>query len=328
MPVKLRSKSRAQSVLISGAGIAGSATAYWLERFGFEVTVVERTGSAANARYPVDVRGAAIEVVERMGALSRLRAARTHAPELRFVNADGNPIAPIAPEDLIGEAPNGRFEVRRSALISALQDLTHGREIRHRFEDSIETLRNAQAGVDVRFRSGAEQRFDIVIGADGTHSITRALALGPKAPVNRYVSFCLNLLFDNASQRHPPRWSAGRVTLVGDAAHTPSFLSRKGSSFALVGAYLLAGELAAHADPTDAFASYERMAWPFMKADQKFAFKAGGSLLMPRVQEGLEARDAMLAALQTPGDASSHGEQRGQINRALKLPDYTRLIAN
>jgi len=328
MPVKLRSRSPAQSVLISGAGVAGLATAYWLDRFGFEVTIVERTGSAAKANYPVNVHGAAIEVVERMGAFSRLWAARAHKPGLRFVNADGHPIGSIASEDLIDDAPNRHFEVRRSVLSSALQDLTRGREIRHRFEDCIDVLKNGQAGVEVRFRSGAEQRFDIVIGADGMHSITRAMVFGPRAPANRYLGFCFNVFFDSASQHSSPRWSSGRVALVGDAAHTPSFMSRKGSSLALIGAYLLAGELAAHVDPTDAFASYEGMAWPFMRLSQMLAFKEGGSLLMPRAREGLDARDAILAAMQASGDASSHSEQWGQTNSAFKLPDYTRLIAN
>ena len=47
---------------------------------------------------------------------------------------------------------------------------------------SIDALQDEGAGVDVRFKSGAEQRFDIVIGADGLHSKTRALVFGPEAP--------------------------------------------------------------------------------------------------------------------------------------------------
>jgi 2-polyprenyl-6-methoxyphenol hydroxylase-like FAD-dependent oxidoreductase len=45
-------------------------------------------------------------------------------------------------------------------------------------------------------------------------------------------------------------------------------LSGQGSSFALVGAYVLARDLAAHADPADAFASYELIARLFMEANQ------------------------------------------------------------
>ena len=123
-----------------------------------------------------------------------------------------------------------------------------------------------------------------------------------------------------------PRWSSGRVALVGDAAHAPSFLSGQGSSLALVGAYVLAGELAAHADPVDAFASYERIARPFMEANQALASREGGSLLMPRTPEELDARNAALAAMQASGEAPSHSESSGQAHNALKLPDHIRWL--
>ncbi|MFF5213379.1 FAD-dependent monooxygenase [Streptosporangium sp. NPDC000396] len=45
-----------------------------------------------------------------------------------------------------------------------------------------------------------------------------------------------------------PAWSTGRVALVGDAAYATSFMSGQGSSVSLVGAYVLAGELATHGD--------------------------------------------------------------------------------
>jgi 2-polyprenyl-6-methoxyphenol hydroxylase-like FAD-dependent oxidoreductase len=343
-----------------------------------------------------------------MGVLSQLRAAHVDTRKLRFVDVDGNPIASITPENLSGGVTNRHIELPRGELTSVLYDLTRDREVRYRFNDSIDALHDDGAGVNVRFRSGTEQRFDIVIGADGMHSNTRALVFGPEAPFNRYLGFCFNLFsvpndaglsheaviyaepgrvagmyavgdsrtllaflnfatdeppfhsntdvdeqrqrtaeifsrggwisrrlveamqraddlfFDTVSQIHMPRWSSGRVALVGDAAHAPSFLSGQGSSLALVGAYVLAGELAAHANPVDAFASYERMARPFMESNQALASRKGGTLLMPRTQEELDARNAMLAAMQTSGKTPSYSEHARQVHNSLRLPDYTR----
>jgi len=401
---------KSRSVLISGASIAGPALAYWLDRYGFEVTVVERAPTVRSGGYPIDIRGTAIDVVERMGVLSKLQSAHIDTCRLTFVGADGRPIASIAPEDLAGGVTGRHIELPRGGLTSVLYDLTRDREIRYRFDDSVDALHDDGAGVDVRFRSGAARRFDIVIGADGMHSNTRALVFGPEAPFNLYLGFCFSLFslpndlglsheavvyaepgrlagvyavgdshmlqgflnfatdeptvhshadvdrqrqrtaeifrhggwqvprlvaamlraddlfFDTVSQIHMPRWSSGRVTLVGDAAHAPSFLSGQGSSLALVGAYVLAGELAAHADPVDAFASYERMTRPFMEANQALASRKGGSLLMPRTQEELDARNAMLAAMQTSGKAPSHGDHSRQVYNSLKLPDYSRWL--
>lgn len=64
-----------RTVLISGAGIAGPALAFWLNRCGHAVTVVEKAGTPRSGGYPIDVRGTALEVVRRMGILPRLREA-------------------------------------------------------------------------------------------------------------------------------------------------------------------------------------------------------------------------------------------------------------
>jgi 2-polyprenyl-6-methoxyphenol hydroxylase-like FAD-dependent oxidoreductase len=402
--------AKSRSALIAGASIAGPALAYWLDRYGFDVTVVERAPAIRSGGYPIDVRGTATDVVERMGVLSQLRSAHIDTRKLRFVDADGHPIATITPESLAGGVTDRHIELPRGELTSVLYGLTGDQPVRYRFNDSIDTLHDDGAGVDVRFRSGAQQRFDIVIGADGMHSNTRALVFGPEAPFNRYLGFCFNLFslpndlglaheaviyaepgrtagvyavgdshtlvaflnfatddppfhsntdvdkqrqrtaeifshrgwevarlvaamqradhlfFHTVSQIHMPRWSSGRVALVGDAAHAPSFLSGQGSSLALVGAYVLAGELAAHADPIDAFASYERMTRPFVEANQTLANREGGSLLMPRTQQELDARNAALAAMQASGEAPTYSEHSRQAHNALKLPDYTRWL--
>lgn len=65
------------------------------------------------------------------------------------------------------------------------------------------------------------------------------------------------------------RWSRGRLALVGDAAYCASPVSGMGTSLALVGAYVLAGELAAHVDYRDAFAGYERIMRPYVEQAQK-----------------------------------------------------------
>lgn len=59
--------------------------------------------------------------------------------------------------------------------------------------------------------------------------------------------------------------------LVGDAAHAPSPLTGKGTTLAIIGAYILAGELREHADYARAFAAYEAKFRPFVTQTQKLA---------------------------------------------------------
>jgi 2-polyprenyl-6-methoxyphenol hydroxylase-like FAD-dependent oxidoreductase len=63
--------------------------------------------------------------------------------------------------------------------------------------------------------------------------------------------------------------------LAGDAVHAPSFLSGQGASLALVGAYVLAGELANHDEPERAFATCEQICRAFVEAKQAPATRGG-----------------------------------------------------
>ncbi|GAA4791818.1 FAD-dependent monooxygenase [Actinomycetospora chlora] len=75
---------------------------------------------------------------------------------------------------------------------------------------------------------------------------------------------------DQVAQVVMDRWSTGRVALLGDAACSASPMSGQGTGIALVGAYLLAGELAAAGwDPEVGFARYEERMRPFVEANQE-----------------------------------------------------------
>jgi 2-polyprenyl-6-methoxyphenol hydroxylase-like FAD-dependent oxidoreductase len=67
-------------------------------------------------------------------------------------------------------------------------------------------------------------------------------------------------------------WSKGRIALVGDAAYCPSPYTGQGTSLALVGAYVLAWELARSGDDyAGAFARYHARMRPFVEVDQAIA---------------------------------------------------------
>ncbi len=78
--------------------------------------------------------------------------------------------------------------------------------------------------------------------------------------------------FDSMAQVHMPHWSKGRVTLVGDAAYSATPLSGQGTSIAIAGAYVLAGELSdAQSDYQIAFSNYEKLMRPFAEQNQALA---------------------------------------------------------
>src|SRR5947209_17836392 len=75
-----------KNILISGASIAGPTLAYWLKRYGFTPTVIERAPQLRAGGYPVDVRYEAVQVARLMGIWPRLQQEQTTLGEISFVN--------------------------------------------------------------------------------------------------------------------------------------------------------------------------------------------------------------------------------------------------
>ncbi|MEU3946248.1 FAD-dependent monooxygenase [Streptomyces sp. NPDC029526] len=451
-----------EPVLVSGAGIAGLSLAHWLRRLGHPVTVVEKAGAPRSGGYPVDVRGTALDVVERMGLLPRLREAHIGLRRLTFLDGDGTEVAALPPHSVTGGAEGRDLEVRRGDLTDALYEVVRD-DVEFLFGDSIDSIdtpdpdrtghgtghrtghgtghrtghgtghraghgtghrtghgtghrtghgtghraghgpgHRAGHGVDVTFRSGACRTFGLVVGADGTHSRTREILFGPEDRFHRHLGHCFavftmpntlaladevvlwntpgraaalyavgdgdevhallafahprpprrlfgdsraqralltevfadagwhvpdilaaargadDLFFDAVGQIRMPRWSSGRVALLGDAAHAPSFLTGQGTSLALVGAYMLAASLAGR-DHTAGFAAYEHGTRAFVTRNQDLVGE-GGTTLFPPTAPALARRDARLRALRTLGSLPAPAPR--PAHTSLTLPVF------
>src|ERR1700728_2207893 len=112
-----------RTVLISGAGVAGPTLAYWLAGYGFRPTVVERSEGQRSSGNPVDVRGEAIDVADRVGVLPRLREPATSVSGMALVTASGRRVGRIA----VGKPDGSELEVPRSDLAAVMHDAARGR---------------------------------------------------------------------------------------------------------------------------------------------------------------------------------------------------------
>ncbi|MFF7687820.1 FAD-dependent monooxygenase [Streptomyces syringium] len=324
------------NVLVSGAGVAGPALAYWLRRHGFTPTVVERAEQVREGGYAVDFRGEALDVLDRMGLLEEIRALDTEMGDAALMDADGQQYATLPAVIFAGD-----LEVLKGDVTRLLYEATRD-DVEYVFGDSIATLEQDDTGVHVTFERGEPRTFELVVGADGLHSRTRALAFGPEEQFVRHLGiytaiFSLDnylglrntghlysvpgraanifsarnntearaalhfasepleydwrdveehrrivaerfadegwqvprllreaaeasdFYFDANAQVKMDRWSTGRVVLLGDAGYCAAPTSGRGTSQALIGAYVLAGELAAAGgEHTAAFEAYER----------------------------------------------------------------------
>jgi 2-polyprenyl-6-methoxyphenol hydroxylase-like FAD-dependent oxidoreductase len=342
-------------VLISGAGIAGLTAAYWLQRYGFMPTVVERAPSLVTGGYKIDVRGTALQVLRRMGVHDAVVAASTDMQGAMLVDRDGKVINKMTGNEF-GHREGEDLEIVRGTLCEILKDNISNAEFI--FGDSIRAISQRPDSVQVEFANNSPREFDLVIGADGLHSNVRKIAFGDEsrfirdlglylcvytvpnylnldrmemqytelgrmaaiwssrgdtnaracfgfnAPSTRIdlhdrarqqqaltsiyqgigweipkllgmMSSSLDFYFDVAAQISMGHWSQGRVALVGDAGYCASPMSGQGSSLALVGAYVLTGELAAAGGTYQAaFHAYEKEMRPFVTINQELGIRS------------------------------------------------------
>jgi 2-polyprenyl-6-methoxyphenol hydroxylase-like FAD-dependent oxidoreductase len=338
-----------KNILISGASVAGTALAFWLNRFGFRPTIVERAPALRPGGYAVDFRGASLRVLERMGLLPEVERKQMRTGAITIVDRNNTKVASM-PDGFT----SGELEILRGDLACVFYQATR-ENTEYIFDDSIAGIQETGAGVDVKFQRTGRRTFDLVAGADGLHSKVRALAFGAETNYVRHLGYYLSIFtvpnylkldhtglyygtlgkkvgifcggdpqeakasfffatdplqydrrdirqekcilrehfrnegwevprlleametapdfyFDSISQVKMDRWSAGRSVLLGDAAYCASPLSGMGTGMAVIGAYILAGELAeADGDYALAFQRYESAMRNFVNKCQGIA---------------------------------------------------------
>jgi 2-polyprenyl-6-methoxyphenol hydroxylase-like FAD-dependent oxidoreductase len=364
-------------VLISGASFAGLATALWMRKLGYEVTIVEIGPGLKRGGTPVDIRDDTIAIVERMGLLDQIKAMALAPRATEFRTREGDLIARMAAEPPTDESAGDGYEIHRDDLLDILAAATEG-EVEMLWNNSIESLTDPDDDrVRVVFRDGTERDFAMVFGCDGNHSTVRRLRFGEEAlysrfletyfsvatldhliidpqttqvtnapgvtmlvnsydtttdlvlgfrseqeipydhhdedeqkrilrehllqagsPFSDHIDEALNVdtfYFDKLSQIRMPKWTSGRIALVGDAGYCASPAAGMGGSLAVIGATALFDAFrAADGNVEQAFVEYERALQPIVEEIQYNAEQIGVSSYFPVTDEELLARNSML----------------------------------
>ena len=156
-----------KNILISGAGIAGPALAYWLKKYGFYPTIVDQAPALREGGYAIDFVGAVFDVAEKMGILPDLKQTDLKIKELVFVDKNSNRKGALNSFRMRNLLNNRYLNLFRRDLSKAIYNHLD-KDIEIIFGDSISKIEQNLDSILVTFKSGKVRSFDLVVGTDGS----------------------------------------------------------------------------------------------------------------------------------------------------------------
>ncbi|HRD10638.1 MAG TPA: FAD-binding domain [Mycobacterium sp.] len=173
-------------VAISGAGVAGTALAYWLHRTGHTPTLIEQAPAFRTGGYMIDFWGVGYRVAKKMGIEDQLLDAGYEIQQLRSVDSDGKVKAEL-PVEAIRNLIGHDFTSLPRGDLAATVYRTVADKVETVFGDTITAVDDHGDGVRLTFGNAEPREFDLLVGADGLHSNVRRLAFGTGPEVERYL---------------------------------------------------------------------------------------------------------------------------------------------
>ena len=172
-------------ILIIGGGFSGMAAAIQLRRQGHEVELVEIDPGWRSYGAGISLGGPTLRALRTLGVLDTFLTLGAASDGVKICLPHGPQVAELPTPRLAGADVPGGAAILRPVLARILADATVAAGTTVRLGCSFTQITQDAEGVQVSFTDGRTDRYDLVIGADGLYSRTRA-ALFPDAPQPRY----------------------------------------------------------------------------------------------------------------------------------------------
>lgn len=175
-------------VIICGAGIAGLSLAVLLGRAGWDVLLLDKARSLRDQGYMLDFVGSGYDAAERMDVLSALERKQYRISGVSWLTSSGRRRSRLS-YDVFRKLHHGRFlNLMRGDLERTLYEALPT-TVQVRFGTSIQHIAEHQDEIDLTLTTGEQEMADLLVGADGVHSLVRSLVFGPEDQFARYLGF-------------------------------------------------------------------------------------------------------------------------------------------
>jgi len=181
-----------KKVLVSGSSFAGLTTAYWLNKMGYKVTVVEIGKHLKMGGTPVDIQGRTVDIVKRMGLFEQIKANRIGPEKWEFKNADDVSEHTV----LLEKLRDNEFEIERDSLLNMLFNLIKN-DVEFIFNNRIVALNETKDNIKATFKDGSQQVYDLVFGCDGIHSSVRKIWFGNETEYAHFLGQYFSIAITN-----------------------------------------------------------------------------------------------------------------------------------
>lgn len=174
-------------ITIIGAGMGGLTTGIALKKFGHKVTIYEQAEKILPVGAAISLWSNGVKCLNYLGLTEQVAKLGGQMDQLAYIDGlTGDTMTQFSLLPLIEEVGQRPYPVARADLQNMLMD-EFGREDIQLGKKMVE-LQEQKDGVLVKFADGTEIKTDLMIGADGTHSITRAYVLGEQVS-RRYAGY-------------------------------------------------------------------------------------------------------------------------------------------
>jgi 2-polyprenyl-6-methoxyphenol hydroxylase-like FAD-dependent oxidoreductase len=197
-----------RNALVIGAGIGGLAAALGLRRAGWSVSVFERAPEIAEVGAGIAIWANGLRTLDALGVGAAVRALGLPDGEGWLRDWRGAPLLPLATAEARARYPELGLMLHRADLHALLLEAL-GRDA-VRLDARLVDLADDGEGVEAVFADGTRARGDLLVGADGLHSVVRARLHGEAPPrYAGYTAWRAVVPFDAARLRPGESWGRG-----------------------------------------------------------------------------------------------------------------------